>query len=729
MSVTRESLFLGRDSTWVRNAFMLRGKDISSDDVAIQQNRSFTTAMLKFSDSTPGGNFAINMPPQFNARCDLRYRPLTNVNPSGATLGRIYSEMIDDNSQLVHFRMGVPKFNSMFSFFTGFYSQSASYVARTGRAPDVFYRLGSVLGAVTMIVNWPLLMVSAVGSAFDFFTERQSSQYYYFKPAMPPFWSTAQTICNQICVNAGIVPRVFQTYPAENELTRYTRKFVFDDRMLGILRTLGNGLFTDRGNLNLYEIATKAERKAHNFMLLKKQQMDATNGNITKAIRNALANVNNVQKIPGGLDGLLEKWNASPGGRVKPASSTTPSTTTTTASSTSGGTPATNPTENSDNAADAIKLVDDGSGGQKPDPKDSFFDYLRSEARDGSAFVTFRVNATGPVSESFTNSTKEAEIKGTINATSADMRSKRFTFMDGNIASGGIIGSVVDGVKNAVTGVVGGALDAVGMSGVLALAGNAFVDIPEMWADSQANLPRSSYTIEMNCAYNNPISRAVNQYIPLSLLLAMSLPRAAGKQSYTTPPLVQYFDRGRAQSRMAIVDSLQIERGYASTGWDQEGRATSIRATLSLKELSSVCYVPVSEGPNIWDAFRIAGAGAGGAVAGAAAGAATTGAIGAAAGAVAGALIGASEAAGVFSPDGTFSDYMNIIAGSDLYDQIYVVEKWKKNATVALANWDTWLSLPHFSMTMGDTMPIKIIGAFMRGTARGTVGVAPIPGN
>lgn len=53
-------------------------------------------------------------------------------------MGRKYSEAIDDNGQLIHMRFGLPQFNSLMTFFTGFYDSGASILSRTGRSPGFF---------------------------------------------------------------------------------------------------------------------------------------------------------------------------------------------------------------------------------------------------------------------------------------------------------------------------------------------------------------------------------------------------------------------------------------------------------------------------------------------------------------------------------------------------------------------------------------------------------------
>jgi hypothetical protein len=133
--------------------------------------------------------------------------------------------------------------------------------------------------------------------------------------------------------------------------------------------------------------------------------------------------------------------------------------------------------------------------------------------------------------------------------------------------------------------------------------------------------------------YGNPISQLLNLYIPLSMLLAGALPLATGKQSYTSPFLCQLFDKGRCQTRLGIIDSLSITRGTGNLGFDNEGHAMAIDITFTVKDLSSIMYMPIAEGFSL------------------------------------------NPLNGIFDDDTVFSDYMAVISGMSLNDQTYRMRK------------------------------------------------------
>ena len=92
-----------RDRDWVRQSFLVGS--VNNDGVATsnlqdidKKNRFFSTASFKFVDTTPGGNLAINPPPQYCRNADIKKK---SILVTAKPLGRYYSEAIDDNSRLI----------------------------------------------------------------------------------------------------------------------------------------------------------------------------------------------------------------------------------------------------------------------------------------------------------------------------------------------------------------------------------------------------------------------------------------------------------------------------------------------------------------------------------------------------------------------------------------------------------------------------------------------------
>lgn len=686
---------LKRDSQWVRQSFIVNAEDLDRVD---QQNRTFSTASLKFTDTSPGGNYAVNPPPQFTRYADP---PPANKTRSvnGHGMGRYYSEAIDDPSQLIYMRFGVAQFNSLTTFFTGFYSGSAGRMARTGRADSMFYSLGRAAGHVAAVVTWPLQAASYIGYALRFWLEKPSTKFYYLKPTMPNYWAAVQTMVNHIAANKGIVPRIGGPDAPPN---MPGAGYSFPESERRRLQALSPDIFTEGGTINVYAWANKAQRLArqqekNNEAILAGGQFNSFEEKIQELF-NPAAKVRDK-----GADylGYLEKYLTTGQGKPDPA----------------GGA-----------FAEAVDGIKKSSANY-----DGFLDFLEAELDDGAAFACFRVDATGTVNESFSNTVGESEISSSINNKSAQARSMSFNLANGNVV-GGALGDVVGGALTAVKDFAAGALDSLQLSGMAVLGGGAFVDIPKTWQSSAAQLARSTYTVKLVSPYNNPLSKLINVETPLCMLLAGVLPISTGAQSYTSPFLVELYDKGRCQTRLGMIDSMTITRGIGNTGWTADAQSLGIEVTFTIVDMSSVLHMPVSEGFT-WSAAA-AGAEVGGAAGGllgavvgspSAVGAAASGAggavVGTAAGAGAGSIIDMGAATltslnALWSDDTAFSDYMNVLASTPISDQIYVWRKFKLRLTQLSAQWDTWMSPAAYASWMGNTWQARAASIFYVGMER-----------
>jgi hypothetical protein len=317
---------------------------------------------------------------------------------------------------------------------------------------------------------------------------------------------------------------------------------------------------------------------------------------------------------------------------------------------------------------------------------------------------------------------------------SSSSRSTTFDFAGGNLSDNPIakvVGAAMGAVKDTLAGIADGTV----LSGLAALGGAAFVDIPKHWQSATANLARANYTVTLESPYGNPISQLTNIYIPLAMLLAGVLPISTGKQSYTSPFILELYDQGRCQTRLGIIDSLSITRGVGNLGFNTQGHAMAIEVNFSVIDLSNIVHMPIVSG------FSLDGMQTGisaGSVGGAIAGGAVGGVVGAAGGAVVGGAVGAAGGAAsdavrnvvqsinqIFDEDSLYSDYLAVLSGMSLSEQIYQLKKFKRNLTKTLADWDNWTSAANFASFAGDSIPgrlaITTLGTIATGTWNGTL--------
>lgn len=622
-----------KDASWVRNSFMVPTHAL--DIMTTRGIRNYTSVGQKFTDTTIGGNFAINPPPQHTAAADMISK---GVNPMSRGMGRKYSEMFDDNSQLIHMRFGVPQFNSMMSFFSGFYDGAASIMSRTGRAPSTFYYIGRAAGFVITLPIAPLILA---GRVYRFLANKPSSKFYYMKPTMPLYWNAANTILNGIAVNEGMVPRVYSD--DQLEIMEGEENFGPQDqaRFHDAINSILPGVYTKRGGIDIYAVATRGQRLADAArrqqakIIEESRTIDEMQENFKKYVDECQFRLPPRQFNDGedAFNAYMNAWNQT--------------------------------------AAAQVSAGESSSGSDNAEENQSWYRQFRDHAeaaiRDGSEFVTFRVQHTGESSESFSNSVGQSEIAGKVNGSSSSARSKRFSFADGNI--GNVAGKVVESAKQLVEGLA----DSLNISGLMAVLGNAYADIPQEWKDSSVNLPSKSYTIELRSPYGNHFSRMQNLWVPLSMLLAAVLPKSVGKHAYDMPFLVEIYDKGRAQSRLAMITEMTITRGVGNLGWTQDHRPLGINVTFSLTDLSEIMHMPINGAP------------------------------------------------GLFDEDNTYTDYLAVLGSLSLADQFYVSNRLRIRLARKMEEFRSWTSPARVGIWAAGTFPGRTLRAMTRETTRAAV--------
>jgi hypothetical protein len=397
---------------------------------------------------------------------------------------------------------------------------------------------------------------------------------------MPLYWNAVNSIVNLIAVNKGIIPR-FLDDDTRNKVG--DNRFAFTGADLRRFSQLLPDIMRPDGGIDVYALSTRAQRLARRVY----KQMDIV--------------YNELNASGGGPDQLAEYldrvdrlgMSISPDERQRTFSRYLADWLTASASKVKS--PTAPPSANSQ-ATPAT-----GSSGVETIPTtqsdiDSWDKFLEAELDDGSHFISFRVDSDGGVGESFSHTVGQSEISSKFNNRAASSRTTMFNFAGGNVAGDTVIGGAIQSVLGATADAVRGIRDGLQLSGLAALGGAAFVDIPEHWQSSTANLPTMSYSFTLSSPYGNKMSQLTNIYIPLAMILACALPLSTGKQSYTSPFLVELYDKGRAQTRLGIIDSLSITRGTSNLTFNSAGEPMAIDVSFTVKDLSSIMHMPIVQG-------------------------------------------------------------------------------------------------------------------------------------
>jgi hypothetical protein len=687
------------DHDWLRQSFMIShgtqlndGGNPTSGDVSIR-TRFFTTARFKFSDTTIGGNMVINPVPQFTRHADPRIKGLYQHSEG---MGRYYSEAIDDNKRIITMSFGVAQFNELSTFYRGFYDHNAATVARTGRSPSIFYTAGQAIGFVAGFLS-PWLVLYSLGSAFVKIAMNQpSSKYYFFKPSMATYWNAVSGLANDIAVKTQLVSRKLDNVlGAPSHSAGDTRNSALTDEDLSDINRYIYSVIdsydenSGEGNgINVYAVATRYQRMQRAaFKELEKYYasrslpddfaatMDEEGNVLLQQVSDAV-NRSELRQPKRSFNQYLADWSSGNApGAMKGSGSADKTTAPADGNTSQASTPAPDAAASPQGTQDL--LTESSIAGASADDQSKWYDFLLAELDDGAQYVSFRVENTGDASESFSNQVGESEISSKINSISGSARSTRFSMADGNVG-GGIAGKFVQGVASSVKDIAMGAANSLGIDGIAALGGNAFADIPKYWLNSTADLPRMSYRIRLVSVYGNRYSKFVNIWLPVSMLLAGALPLSAGPHAYTSPFLCQLFDRGRAQTRLGMIDSIQITRGLNNLAFNKIGEPMAVEVTFSVVELSNIVHMPIAKGFN---------------------------------------PIGDLSISSIFDNESLYNDYVATLTSLSLTEQIYVGERLKIGMTKYLKNADSWFSVPHAMNALGDLGAVRAFSAFFPGVA------------
>lgn len=600
------------DIRWLRSSFLLPPKTINEINIV---NRNRSSADEKYVDTTIGGNFAINVPPQFTHIADprieglgVREGPAHRPSPMRG-LGRYYSEAIDDNNEIITMRFGTLQFNSLLGFLSRAYSINYAKMARSGVSDESFaYKMGKVIGFVITAPTVPVITAirlvtkiihgaAAVGgnlASLIFGTSNiPGSRYAYLKPAMPMYWATVNHMANTLAINMGLLnPATFFDKDKEgNPITEDGQVFARlsaedanglpQDSVDGISVNNFNKLLPEfmrdirAGGVNVRALAGRAEQiRVRRVKELAAQIDDMLTGEpkskldaLARAYRKNWAMPTVGTNQPVGDDGEVDSY-------------------------------------------DYLRKItseeitsEEASERNSDDP--SWFtrkvaDYFTLETNAGANWVNFRVTGDKAISESFQNQVGEPELATTLKNKAGKAKAVEASTAGGNIAENfvfDVLGGFASRIKDLATQVV----ESIGGEGFAALLGGAYLDFPNVWQDSTADLPKMEYTMELRATYGNKMSVFMDIYIPLCMILAATLPLSAGKASYVSPFICELYHQGRAQSRMAMVERVTINRGVGNLGWTVDKLPTAIDVSISIVDLTSIIHAPIDNSINSYE--------------------------------------------------------------------------------------------------------------------------------
>lgn len=688
------------DEDWVRVSFMVPNTELDALD---RVNRFWSSANTKFTDTTIGGNIGINSRPQFTRYADIRVpgrlshrvKVSTNSITGNHGMGRYYSESIDDNSETIFMEFGVAEHTSLLRFISVALDPNAAFLANTGRS-SAWYKIGSLIGTALLIKFVPVIgamsvLSQLIGGTVGKVIPSSSSRYYTLKPTMTMYWTSVNSLVSSIAVDLGIMP-----IDIKSKSQRISDELDFNTTMSDTLHSIFPSIIFTDGAIDVFAMANRTQvlanrmyREEHKNFTTK--EYDNYEGFIQETYSNKvdqpigehtlINNLNNTVSFRAWFDKTVNtiKYTADQfigGGDDKKDLKTKEPTL------------KAMPTETIDyykkdaNGNVILEAGDVPTGEIDKMWLAKFYDATDAQLRDGSIFATFKVDYTGSITESFSNSVEDSGIKSSLQGITDTTRSIKFNLGGGNLIDDPV-SSVIEGIVSRAAQTVTGAAGAAtfGVTNVItALMGGGFIDVPKRWSNSTVSLPSISYNMKLISPYNNPVSLLQNIYIPLAMIMAGVLPKATGKTSYTSPFLCNVYNRGKQKITLGIIESMSINRGTSNLGFSATGKPLAIDVSFNVLDLSSVMSMPVDSGG----------------------------------------LFGINM---TLDEDHLLSNYISTITGRDLYSQRYFVPKMMINTAKLIARAKTAVSPSKLGMLFGDNPLIKnTYGLFVGASAIAPIG-------
>ena len=292
---------------------------------------------------------------------------------------------------------------------------------------------------------------------------------------------------------------------------------------------------------------------------------------------------------------------------------------------------------------------------------------LSNEWNRGSAFLNLEVNYTGSGSMNLSNSSKDTTIEGTMKSVSGAARDTRISASDFKTGFG-----FVDAGMQMMQDLFTGGLDSIKMSGLMALAGNAFTVFPKQWDDSTVSVPTANFTIELRSFTGNDLHNYMTLYPTIACLLAGALCPSTGPQSYTAPFVCEAYSRGAFAVRYGMISSLTIRHGVGNLGYNDNRRPIAFEVDVEIADLSAFYHASISNGASPFNIFKR-----------------------------------------VFDDDNAFNDYISTITGLSINDMVDPRRKFSLNMAKQMANVRSWWSPTQVASRMVNSTPISTLNKIL----------------
>lgn len=619
------------------------------DNMTVKDHLNWDLYYNYFTTSV-GDNRYINPMPQFSPATDPRYQRFMNSKEGG--MGTQFKRVFEDNFSLLTITAGVAEFSGLLSFITTMFNPASAIMANKGRSPSwAFY----FMEAVGTIAFWPMQVLSIGLQFLSFLTDSPRNQFYYVKPSMGHYLSGAQNFFNDLMVSLGYINPVL---PGSTTTAWETGESLYglgpmnnkSDQISRLQSMFPNAVDKD-GTIDLAVLVSKGSRK-YRYMLDELKKLDEMSGDtedkfdhMQKTMEGlTYSNVSETRGIGTAEYRKLEENSVSkyreesafgegsypeessayfrskayanvynPEDGVSSANPGATSALDTSGSVTPGAPPSTSPSDSAQppssatpSAGGGAPTVESAEAQNKVNYDSNILDHgwnkevqslVKAGWQGGFDAITWRVEHQGAVTDSFSNSATESPMASKFNGMVKSANDFKFDAGGGKTGLPGL-DTVISWVTDGITGLA----SSLSISNIpLALANNAYINIPDHWDSSSASLHKESYRMKFEAPYGHPYCQIMNIWVPFSLLAPLCMPQATGGASHTTPLLVKTFSQSRQIIRTGMVSDATFTWGDGNIGWSRNRRPLTLTVELTVVDLDKMISLPMNRGMSAVD--------------------------------------------------------------------------------------------------------------------------------
>ncbi len=523
-------------------------------------------------DTSVGGNDVINPLYGFNPNDDVVH-PIYETT-AGQGMGRVYAEMYNSNQEYLSLTFGVPRFHGPLAFAN---NSTNADMAEAAAAGDT--HIGNIIknvlrGIVIRTVQLAVLPYTLAHKLATHKKEQYVSRWVDFEQSMVQYYGYVNTILIHFQEAMGLTAEAFKEDDEESIETGKDNKQV-DDVLAQFALENGKLPYILQNDGDIISILTKRSRiiagKDAEQSILRLDDLVKD----SKAAMKSSTGGQYIQIDPKLIESGVVKPDAKDWMDYAVAAGKTVLAT--------GEALIKLPFVATWKLAKAVT-------GNAADLLETGMTTFKSGMAGNLMFVRIRIPKSGNASETFSNETGESSLGTSLKSKAGEGIDRVFTI--GKLAKMPVVKQVfqaaswtTDLVTNLFTG--GGAATAAVSSGQY--------DIPHVWKDS--SFSRSfNFDVQLRSPYGDPISIYQSIYIPLAMLLAGTMPRQIGKNTYTAPFNVRAYCRGKFAIPYGIIESLSLTRGDQEFGWNHMGLPTKVDISFTIKDLTPTLYMGLLDG-------------------------------------------------------------------------------------------------------------------------------------